>query len=145
MPAGGSRPLHQNRTNMASKRVPWLLPASEISYWLLPCGAIVACSREIAVRQGYQRLRAALLDILGRESELLSPRMFHMIGSCDQFYKCAFRRARSFKPAPQVASGFAPMVAGRKCRIARGKRSIDPDAGQAAPCTGDARLRAVVD
>ena len=35
--------------------------------------------RGIAVRQGYQHLRAALPDILGRESERLSPRMVRMI------------------------------------------------------------------
>jgi transposase len=35
--------------------------------------------RGIAVRQGYQHLRAALPDILGRESERLSPRMIRMI------------------------------------------------------------------
>jgi transposase len=35
--------------------------------------------RGIAVRQGYRFLQAALPDILGRETELLSPRMVHMI------------------------------------------------------------------
>jgi transposase len=34
--------------------------------------------RGISVRQGYQHLRAALPDILGRESERLSPRMVRM-------------------------------------------------------------------
>lgn len=36
--------------------------------------------RGIAVRQGQHFLRAALPDILGRETELLSPRMINMIG-----------------------------------------------------------------
>ena len=36
--------------------------------------------RGIAVRQGQRFLRAALSDILGRETELLSPRMICMIG-----------------------------------------------------------------
>jgi transposase len=69
--------------------------------------------RGISVRQGYQHLRAALPDILGRESERLSPRMVRMSSGLsgdwrqlDQRHEAVTDEIEAFAKADEACQGW---------------------------------------